>query len=353
MNTPVNTAVAQSLVQTQDTLNTKPSSTRASNALLANSTELLADELNAVNRLIRDEMNSDIALINTLGEYIIQSGGKRLRPLILLLSARALGYTDQHHITLAAVIEFIHTATLLHDDVVDASTLRRGNPTANDVWGNEASVLVGDFLYSRSFEMMVKVGKMQVMELMSVTTNAIAEGEVMQLLNAHVAETTEAAYLETIYRKTACLFESSAQLGGILADTDATMLEALGKYGKHLGNAFQLVDDLLDYQASSEEMGKNTGDDLAEGKPTLPLIEAMRRGTPEQISVIKTAIELGQVDKIDEVLAIVTQTGALEYTELAAQSESQAAIDALGDIAESEYKTALIDLALFSTYRTY
>lgn len=321
--------------------------------LLTSASSLVSDEINAVNQLIRAEMNSDIALINTLGEYIIQAGGKRLRPLILLLSARALAYQGEHHITLAAVIEFIHTATLLHDDVVDASTLRRGNPTANDVWGNEASVLVGDFLYSRSFEMMVRAGSMPVMDVMAVTTNVIAEGEVLQLLNAHVAETTEEAYLETIYRKTARLFESAAQLGGILAEASGEQIKALAAYGKHLGNAFQLVDDLLDYQASSEEMGKNTGDDLAEGKPTLPLIEAMRRGRPEQVDTIKSAIENGAIEKLQEILQIVRETGAVDYTRSAALRESQTAIDSLAPLPNSEYKKALINLAQFSTSRSF
>lgn len=322
-------------------------------SLLDSASGLVSDEIKAVNRLIRDELNSDIALINTLGEYIVQAGGKRLRPLILLLSARALGFEGKHHITLAAVIEFIHTATLLHDDVVDASTLRRGSPTANDVWGNEASVLVGDFLYSRSFEMMVRAENMQIMDVMAETTNAIAEGEVMQLLNAHNAETTESAYLDTIYRKTARLFEAAAQLGGILASADLETIGALATYGKHLGNAFQLVDDLLDYQASSEQMGKNTGDDLAEGKPTLPLIEAMRLGTVEQTELIKAAIENGEIDKLDKVLQIVEQTGALQYTRKVAQNESESAINALSALNESIYKTALIELAHFSVSRSF
>jgi octaprenyl-diphosphate synthase len=321
--------------------------------LLTAASNLVGIEIEAVNQLIRNEMNSDIALINTLGEYIIQAGGKRLRPLILLLSAKALAYHGGHHITLAAVIEFIHTATLLHDDVVDASALRRGNPTANDVWGNEASVLVGDFLYSRSFEMMVRVSSMPVMDIMSVTTNVIAEGEVLQLLNAHVAETTEAAYLETIYRKTARLFESAAQLGGVIANANTVEIEALASYGKHLGNAFQLIDDLLDYQSSSEEMGKNAGDDLAEGKPTLPLIEAMRSGTTEQADLIKTAIENGEIDKLDTILEIVQQTGALDYTQDAAQLESQTAIAAIAPLPESDYKDALINLARFSISRSF
>ena len=322
-------------------------------SLLTSASDLVGNEIKAVNQLIRREMNSDIALINTLGEYIIQAGGKRLRPLILLLSAKALSYEGEHHLTLAAVIEFIHTATLLHDDVVDASALRRGNPTANDVWGNEASVLVGDFLYSRSFEMMVRAGSMPVMDIMSVTTNVIAEGEVLQLLNAHVAETTEAAYLDTIYRKTARLFESAAQLGGVIANANAAQIEALASYGKHLGNAFQLIDDLLDYQSRSEVMGKNTGDDLAEGKPTLPLIEAMLRGTTEQADLIKTAIENGEIEKLDAILEIVRQTGALIYTQDAARSESDAAITAIAPLPESEYKDALINLANFAISRSF
>lgn len=342
MNPPANTAV-QEIAQPKAN----------ERALLDQASELVQIELKEVNQLIRSELNSDIALINTLGEYIIQAGGKRLRPLILLLAAKSAQYQGKHHITLAAVIEFIHTATLLHDDVVDASTLRRGNPTANDVWGNEASVLVGDFLYSRAFEMMVKADSMPVMNVMAQTTNAIAEGEVMQLLNAHVAETSETAYLDTIYRKTARLFESAAQLGGIIANANTEVTSALGVYGKHLGNAFQLIDDLLDYQASSDQMGKNTGDDLAEGKPTLPLIIAMQRGSDSQKSIIKLAIENGEIEKLDEILEIVVATGALEYTQQAAQNEANAAIKALHPIADSNYKSALIDLANFSVARSF
>ncbi len=317
------------------------------------STQLVQDEIGAVNAEIRAQLTSDIALINTLGEYIIQSGGKRLRPLILLLCARSLGYQGEQHIRLAAVIEFIHTATLLHDDVVDASALRRGNQTANDIWGNEASVLVGDFLYSRAFEMMVQANNMQVMDVMARTTNTIAEGEVMQLLNAHEADTQEPAYLETIYRKTACLFEAAAELGALICNATEQQCHALRNYGKHLGNAFQIMDDMLDYQSSSDEMGKNAGDDLAEGKPTLPLIEALRRGDTQQQQVIRTAIEKGQREQLAAVLKIVQNTGALQYTAQTAQHQVKLAQEALACLPDSEYKQALYRLADFSVARKY
>ncbi len=322
------------------------------NALLA-ATDLVRADFDAVNHSIREQLNSDIALINTLGEYIIQSGGKRLRPLILMLSAKALGYRGEQHISLAAVIEFIHTATLLHDDVVDASDLRRGNPTANHVWGNDVSVLVGDFLYSRSFEMMVAVNSMAVMDLMSHTTNAIAEGEVMQLLNAHNPDTTEEAYLDTIYRKTARLFEAAAQLGGIITDQDSATQRALSNYGKYLGTAFQIVDDLLDYRSSSEEMGKNTGDDLAEGKPTLPLIHAMQVGSEANQALVRKAIENGEREKIEEILSIVESTGALQYTSTAARRQAKLAQQSLNPLPDSPYKKALFELADFSIQRTF
>ncbi len=313
---------------------------------------LVSDDLAAVDTTIRSQLNSDVALISTLGEYIIQSGGKRLRPLILLLAAKALEYRGNDHVMLAAVIEFIHTATLLHDDVVDSSELRRGNPTANHVWGNEASVLVGDFLYSRSFEMMVSVNSMPVMNLMASTTNTIAAGEVMQLLNAHDATLTEAAYYETIYRKTARLFESAAQLGGIVSNNERHE-QALAAYGRHLGSAFQMVDDLLDYQSSSSEMGKNVGDDLAEGKPTLPLIQAMQLANKADKQVIITAIENGQREKIESILSIVESTGALDYTKNAARKEAEKAKQSLADIPNTDYKKALLNLADFSVQRTF
>lgn len=319
--------------------------------LLQTATSLVEGDLKLVNRMIRQRLDSDIALIRTLGTYIIKSGGKRLRPLILLLSAKASGYQGDDHVILAAVIEFIHTATLLHDDVVDASATRRGQATANEVWGNEASVLVGDFLYSRSFEMMVETNNMEVMRILAATTNAIAEGEVMQLLNAHIPDTTEQAYFETIHRKTAKLFESAAWLGAIISNQRKTVCEALASYGVYLGTAFQLIDDILDYSADSAEIGKDVGDDLAEGKPTLPLIHALRHGTKKQQQVIRQAIENGERDKIGEILTIVESTGALSYTAEQAKLQSDAAIDALAGIAESPYKEALINLAEFSVKR--
>ena len=247
--------------------------------LLDSAIALVKDDLEAVNATIQQRLTSDIVLINTLGTYIVKSGGKRLRPLILLLCARCCGYQGSDHVLLAAVIEFIHTATLLHDDVVDASSTRRGQPTANDVWGNEASVLVGDFLYSRSFEMMVETENMEVMRILAGTTNAIAEGEVLQLLNAHSPETSESQYMETIHRKTAKLFESASWLGGIIAGENEQTCKKLADYGMYLGTAFQLIDDILDYNADAEDIGKDIGDDLAEGKPTLPLIYALEMGS--------------------------------------------------------------------------
>lgn len=320
---------------------------------LSKAKALMGAEIASVNNEIRSQLSSDIALINTLGEHIIQSGGKRLRPLVLLLSARALNYTGQQHISLAAVIEFIHTATLLHDDVVDASAMRRGKQTANDIWGNEASVLVGDFLYSRAFEMMVAVDSMPVMSVMARTTNTIAEGEVMQLLNAHDAYTSESAYLETIYRKSACLFESAAQLGGLVSGAGKAQIEALQTYGKHLGNAFQIMDDILDYRSDSSKMGKNSGDDLAEGKTTLPLIEAMRRGNNKQQAVIIDAIENGRRTQLTAILKIIAQTGALDYAYKHAQQQVTAAQQALQLLPESPFRAVLHELADFSIQRQY
>jgi len=307
----------------------------------------------AVNQLILARLSSDVALINELGRYIINSGGKRLRPLLVLLASRACGYQGEHHIELAAVIEFIHTATLLHDDVVDASDLRRGNETANAIWGNEAAVLVGDFLYSRSFEMMVSVGSMRVMEILSTTTNVIAEGEVLQLLNCHDPNTTEDLYRDVIRYKTAKLFEASAQLGAVLGKQPEAIEQAMASYGMHLGTAFQLIDDALDYGSSGENIGKNIGDDLAEGKPTLPLIYAMRNGTPEQVKAIRQAIENGGRSHIQPVLEAIESTNAIAYTAQAAQREADTAIEALAELPASPYKEALYGLAEFSVSRSY
>jgi octaprenyl-diphosphate synthase len=315
--------------------------------------QLIADDMNAVDQLIQQRLQSDVALINQLGFYIINSGGKRLRPALAILSARACGYEDDKHINLATIIEFIHTATLLHDDVVDNSDMRRGRETANNLWGNEASVLVGDFLYTRSFEMMVEMGSMRLMEILSHTTNIIAEGEVLQLLNCHDADTTEARYLEVIHHKTAKLFEAAGQLGAVISDASPEIESAMAAYAMHLGSAFQLVDDLLDYRHSNEDIGKNVGDDLAEGKPTLPLIYGMQHGSEEQASIIRQAIENGERERIDEIINIIHSTGAVEYTAQAAQREVESAKAALSLLPDSDYKTALAALADFSIQRTY
>lgn len=312
---------------------------------------LSRDDMAAVNEVIRERLSSDVTLVNQLGHYIIDSGGKRLRPMLAVLAARAYGYEGDKHQLLAAIIEFIHTATLLHDDVVDESDMRRGRETANAMFGNAASVLVGDFLYSRAFEMMVDVKSMRVMEILAHTTNVIAEGEVMQLLNVHDAETTEARYRQVIHCKTAKLFEAATRLGAVLCERPREEEDAIGLYGMHLGSAFQLIDDVLDYSSSSEDMGKNVGDDLAEGKPTLPLIYAMERGDAAQSALIRKAIEQGGYDMIDEVQFIIQQTGALEYTRAVAQQEADKAIEQLAHLPESEYKQALELLALFSVQR--
>lgn len=306
-----------------------------------------------MDQLIQQRLQSDVALINQLGFYIINSGGKRLRPAIAILCAKACGYEGDKHINLATIIEFIHTATLLHDDVVDNSSMRRGQETANNLWGNEASVLVGDFLYTRSFEMMVEMQSMRLMEILSHTTNIIAEGEVLQLLNCHDADTTEARYLEVIHHKTAKLFEAAGQLGAVISNASDEIERAMSDYAMHLGSAFQLVDDLLDYSESSEDIGKNIGDDLAEGKPTLPLIFAMRQGSTEQANVIRHAIENGERERIDEIINIIQNTGAIDYTAKAAAEEVAKAKAAIAILPESNYKTALAALADFSIQRTY
>lgn len=314
---------------------------------------LTIEESQAVDRLILNELSSDVVLINQIGHYIIGNGGKRLRPMLLLLAAKALGNIDQHHLTLAAVIEFIHTATLLHDDVVDESDLRRGKESANAVWGNAASVLVGDYLYSSAFEMMVRTDNIRVMDIMSKTTTAIAEGEVLQLLNCNNPETTEASYLEVIARKTAILFSTATRLAAVISAADPATEEALAIYGQQLGVAFQLIDDALDYKSNSEDMGKNLGDDLAEGKPTLPLIHAIQHGSEQQAKVVTDAIREGSRDAFNEVYAIVKATNAIEYTEQCADRAAAQAIAALQCLPESAYKQALITLAHFSVQRDY
>lgn len=312
---------------------------------------LVMTDFRATDEAIREALRSDVVLISQLGEYIINGGGKRLRPLLVLLAARACNAQDRRYVQLAAIIEFIHTATLLHDDVVDASRLRRGRETANTIWGNESSVLVGDFLYSRAFQMMVAVNNMRVMHIMADATNLIAEGEVMQLLNRHDPETTEARYLQVIRRKTATLFQAGARLAAVITGQNETTESALANYGLHLGTAFQLIDDSLDYSASTAEMGKNTGDDLEEGKPTLPLIYAMQHASSAERDLIRGAIESGGREQIDKVLPLIHQTGALEYTLACAQRERERAIATLDTLPDSSYRDALRRLADFSVER--
>ncbi len=314
---------------------------------------LIEDDMKAVDSMIQSRLQSNVVLINQLGSYIINSGGKRLRPALAILCARACGYKEDEHINLATIIEFIHTATLLHDDVVDGSDMRRGKKTANNVWGNEASVLVGDFLYTRSFEMMVEMGSMRLMKILSHTTNVIAEGEVLQLLNCNDAATTEESYLEVIHHKTAKLFEAAGQLGAVISQSSPEIEHAISSYAMHLGSAFQLVDDLLDYSESSEAIGKNIGDDLAEGKATLPLIFAMKNGNEQQASLVRDAIERGQRDKIDDIITIIKETGAIDYTAQAAKDEINQAKESLTILAESPYKQALLSLADFALQRSY
>ncbi len=314
---------------------------------------LTHSETKAVDQLIINELSSDVVLINQMGHYIVGNGGKRLRPMLLLLAAKTLGDISHNHLIMAAVIEFIHTATLLHDDVVDESDLRRGQQSANAVWGNAASVLVGDYLYSRAFEMMVRTGNMRVMEILSKTTTAIAEGEVLQLLNCNNPETTEEKYLEVIARKTAILFSAATRLSAVIANVDTAIEEQLADYGQHLGIAFQLIDDALDYQATQEDLGKNLGDDLAEGKPTLPLIYAIKNGTPSEADIIINAIKTGDKDAFQEVYRVIQRTKAIDYTEHCANQEAQQAIACLACLPDSEFKEALILLAKFSVQRTY
>ncbi|MCH7503586.1 MAG: polyprenyl synthetase family protein [Proteobacteria bacterium] len=308
-------------------------------------------EMQAVDRLISTSLESDVALVSQVSEYIIRSGGKRLRPLIVLLAARALGYDGDQHIRAAAIIEFIHTATLLHDDVVDSSSRRRGQDSANAVFGNQASVLVGDFLYSRAFQMMVDIDSMRVMQILADATNTIAAGEVMQLMSVHDPDTTEENYRQVIYRKTARLFEAGAQIAAVLTGRDAAVEAAMIRYGRNLGTAFQLVDDALDFDASAEELGKNLGDDLAEGKATLPLIYAMAKGSDKQRNVIRNAILEGGLEHLAEIQQVIEATGALDYTEMKARQAADMAIQDLDAIQDSEYKQSLIEIAGFAVHR--
>ncbi|WP_396432770.1 polyprenyl synthetase family protein [Limnohabitans sp.] len=298
-----------------------------------------------VDRVIDQRLSSGVPLVAEVARYIISAGGKRLRPVLLLLTSRALGYTGNQHHNLAAVVEFIHTATLLHDDVVDQSTLRRGRATANENFGNPASVLVGDFLYSRAFQMMLDADSMRVMQTLADATNVIAEGEVLQLMNMHDASLSEQGYLRVIRSKTAKLFEASARLGAILTHSDAATEAACAAYGQALGTAFQVIDDVLDYEGDTHEMGKNLGDDLREGKATLPLILAIQRGNPQQSQTVREAIESGSLERLTEIAAIVRETGALEATRKAAAGEAQRAFDAAMQLPRNNYRDAMVVLA--------
>jgi octaprenyl-diphosphate synthase len=310
------------------------------------------DALRRVDQVIRERLASRVVLIDQIGRYIVSAGGKRIRPRLLLLVSEALGFQGDERYELAAVVEFIHTATLLHDDVVDESGLRRGRATANAVFGNAATVLVGDFLYSRAFQMMVACNRMRVLEVLAEATNVIAEGEVLQLMNLRDADLSVEDYLQVIRYKTAKLFEASARLGAVLGGADPVLEEALADYGRSLGTAFQLVDDLLDYEGNSDEMGKNAGDDLREGKPTLPLLLAMARGTTEERALVRQAIEHGEVDRLPEVLAIVRRTGALAATRDAAQEQADQAQRALAGLPDSPARAALLDLCIRSVQRS-
>ncbi len=318
-------------------------------------TELLApvsDDMRMVDQVIRDRLRSEVPLINSIAEYIIAAGGKRLRPALLLMISGALGYRGRHHHELAAVVEFIHTATLLHDDVVDESGLRRGRKTANAVFGNAAAVLVGDFLYSRAFQMMVEPGIMRVMSVLADATNTIAEGEVLQLINCHDPDVSEERYLQVIRFKTARLFEASAQLAAILVGTSPQIEAACAAYGRHLGTAFQLVDDVLDYSGSVEETGKNVGDDLREGKPTMPLIYLRDHGSADDRALVRAAISAETEPEIEPILRALSRSGALDYTRECARREGTLAADAIAGFPDSRFKQTLIDLCAFSATRS-
>ena len=309
--------------------------------------------MDAVNTVIRQRLHSEVPLVNQIAEYIISAGGKRIRPVLVLLVANAYSYKGTAHHELAAVVEFIHTATLLHDDVVDESSLRRGRATANALFGNAASVLVGDFLYSRAFQMMVSLNSMRVMQILSDATNVIAEGEVLQLLNMHDPDVSEERYLQVIRSKTAKLFEAAAELGALISGANDEQIAAAGEYGRSLGTAFQLIDDVLDYAGDAAEIGKNVGDDLREGKPTLPLIWLMSHGTEEQRQLVRSCIENGDEQHFDTILAAITGSGALDYTRRAAEVAAERAAEAVAGLPESVYKDALLQLARFAVDRTH
>ena len=318
--------------------------------------QIVKDDFAAVNQLIIEQLHSDVGLVENIGHYLVEAGGKRLRPLMVLLTANALGYPQagrQEHLALAAIIEFIHTATLLHDDVVDMSNLRRGRPTANAQWGNAPSVLVGDFLYSRAFQMMVAIGNMEIMGILSDTTNVIAEGEVQQLVNAKDPNVTEANYFNVIDKKTAVLFAAACEVAAVLSGASAQQRKALYNYGLKVGIAFQLVDDALDYTGDAATLGKNVGDDLAEGKPTLPLIYAMRTGTAAQAEVIATAIRNGDAGQLPAILEIVQATGGMDYTLECAREQVRLAVDELQHLPANPFTAAMQQVAEFSLARTY
>ncbi|MEY4642243.1 MAG: hypothetical protein RLZZ227_2237 [Pseudomonadota bacterium] len=314
--------------------------------------QVVAEDFAALNNKVISQLHSEVPLIESIGHYIIEAGGKRMRPVLVLLSARALGYAGTQHVDLATVIEFLHTATLLHDDVVDMSLMRRGRPTANVTWGNPSSVLVGDFIYSRAFQLLVQIGDMHIMDVMASTTNRISEGEVLQLVHQHNPETTEAAYLEVIRNKTAILFAAACSSAAILADAPAAVEQQLHTFGLEVGMAFQLIDDVLDYMGDSAELGKNVGDDLAEGKPTLPLIHAMQHGTPAEKELIVNAIRDGGLDRLQDIIAIVRHSGALDYTRKAAEHRIATALKNLAALPDNQYRAGLEQVAEAALHRS-
>ncbi len=316
-------------------------------------TDVIATDMVAVNQVIRQQLYSEVALVNQIAEYIISAGGKRIRPVLVLLIANAYGYQGKHHFDLAAIVEFIHTATLLHDDVVDESSLRRGRQTANAMFGNAASVLVGDFLYSRAFQMMVSIQSMRVMQILADATNVIAEGEVLQLLNMHDPDVSEERYLQVIRSKTAKLFEAAAEIGALIAGANDAQISAAGEYGRSIGTAFQLIDDVLDYSGNADDIGKNVGDDLREGKPTLPLIYLMKNGSDAERQLVRTCIEQGDESQFNAILQAITDSGALEYTRNKAVTAAELARQSVADLPESAYKSALLALTQFAVTRNH